>query len=77
MTIQENIKALQFAYEQVRAHPLCGRIEDDGVYIRVIYPAGYWPDGVQCSYGITYGKGEALRRILAAMEKHWQENLVK
>ena len=77
MTIQENIAAVQSAYEEVRAHPLCGRLEDDGVYIRVIYPAGYWPDGCQCAYGVTIGKAEALRRITTAMEKHWQENLVR
>lgn len=76
-TIQQNIQAIQEAYEKVRSHPMCRALHDDGVYIRVIYPADYWPEGVQCSYGITYGKAEALARIYTAMEKHWQENVVK
>lgn len=74
MSIQANIQAVQDAYDAVKAHCMCLAIHDDGCVIRVIYPSGDWPqglDGVQCSYGVTYGKAEALNRILARMEADW------
>lgn len=74
MTIKANIKRLDDAYQAVRGHCMCAKLEDDGVYIRVIYPAGDWPNqvqGVQCSYGGQICKAEALERIAARMESDW------
>ena len=73
MSIQENIKALQHVYDEVKSHCMCRAIHDDGAYYRVLYPAGMILDGVQAGYLIT-GKKVALDKILAAMERHWKES---
>lgn len=77
MTVQANIKAVQDAYDAVKDHCMCRAIHDNGVIIRVLLPAGYYLDGVQCSYGVTNTKSEALRRLLAQMEIVWQESVPK
>ena len=72
-TIQENMRAMQKAYDAVKEHCMCARIKDDGAYYVVIYPEGDWPDnvgGVQAGYLIT-GKTQALQRILDRMERDW------
>jgi hypothetical protein len=75
MSVQANVRAYQDKYEEVRGHCMCGRIEDDGVFFRVIYPAGDWPQGVggvQASYGVRRGKLQALEAILDRMERDWK-----
>ncbi len=77
--IQQNIEAVQQAYDAVKGHCMCRQIFDDGTYYRVIYPEGDWPGGkhgAQCSYGIYAGRGKewALKRLLDQMEKDWTES---
>jgi hypothetical protein len=52
---------------------MCLRFEETGTHFRVIYPDGYFPNGVQVDKRL--GKIEALERILLAMERHWKESL--
>lgn len=73
-TIQENIKELEAARFAVTDHCMCRAIREDGCSIVVIYPKGDWPGGIEgltCTYGVTYGKAEAFRRLLARMESDW------
>lgn len=74
MTIQANIQALQDAYDEVIQHPMCRAIHDDGCMIRVLYPAGFQLDGIQCAYGVRNSKTQAYRKILDWMERHWKES---
>jgi hypothetical protein len=74
MTPQQNIAEVNRLIAEVRAHPMCLRWQDDhGVYL-VIYPDGYYPNGVQAAHS-QIGKAVALRRILDAMERHWRLDL--
>ena len=74
-TIQENIETLERLLKEVNDHCMCARFDSRGDKYIVIYPDGYgWPAGVQCDKGL--GKIEALKRILDAMEKKWQESLL-
>lgn len=72
MTPQQNIAALNEALAQVKAHCMCAKFTEVDGKFRVIYPPGFFPDGVQASQAIAGGKVEALRRMLSAMEKHWK-----
>lgn len=73
MTIQGNIKSLNEITAMVRSHCMCLKFEETRTHFRVIYPEGYYPDGVQVSKAL--GKAEALRKILVYMESHWQSSL--
>lgn len=73
-TITERVAEIADLEAQVKAHCMCARFETDGTHFRVLYPPGYYPDGVQASKGL--GKAEALRRLLSAMERHWQESML-
>lgn len=72
-TVKERTHRVNDLIEQVKEHCMCARFEDDGVKFRVIYPEGYFPNGVQCSQGM--GKAAALEKILDVMERHWKESL--
>lgn len=74
MNVQQNIQALQEAYDKVKAHPMCARINDDGARFLVIFPEGMWPNGAQCVYGNTISKTKALELLHASMEKAWVNN---
>ena len=74
--VAANLKRIQELYDQVKAHPMCLKIKDDGTYIVITYPAGDWPsgvNGVQCAYGIRKGEGKgwALQKVLDRMESDW------
>lgn len=56
----------------VKDHCMCAKFEEDATHYRVIYPEGYFPEGVQCSKG--GGKYVALERLLIVMERHWKES---
>jgi hypothetical protein len=70
VTIQQRIAAASEAEQAVREHCMCLRFETTGTHYRVIYPDGYFPQGVQASKRM--GKAEALTRMLDVMERHWK-----
>ncbi|MFZ2190440.1 MAG: hypothetical protein WAV48_06705 [Candidatus Magasanikiibacteriota bacterium] len=75
MTPQQNIQAVEYGIIAVKAHPMCLRFHEltDASAYRVDYPDGYWVGAVQATY-TACGKLVALNRLLAAMERHWQES---
>lgn len=74
MTVQRNIQSFKDAKAEVLAHCMCFRFEDVGGKFRVIYPDGYFPNGVQVSKAM--GKTKALQRLIEVMERHWKESLL-
>lgn len=61
------------AKDAVLAHPMCGRLEDDGAAFLVIFPAGDFPvDGVRVNY--SGGKARALETCLGKMEMYWVQS---
>lgn len=70
--IAERTRIVNGLIESVKDYCLCAKFEDDGVKYRVIYPYGFFPDGVQCSQGM--GKAVALEKILEIMERHWKSS---
>jgi hypothetical protein len=73
--ITENIKNYENILHDVKDHPLCLKYKEDGPYILVIFPDGYFPDGVRVNYSIM-GKIKALKIILEKMEKAWKESCI-
>jgi hypothetical protein len=72
---RSNLAEVERLISEVREHPMCLHWRDDhGVYL-VIYPEGYYPNGVQAAHS-QIGKAEALRRMLNAMERHWKRDLL-
>jgi len=71
-TIAENIETLERLLKEVNDHCMCAWFESTSDAYQVIYPIGYFPNGVRCNKGM--GKAKALKRILSTMEKHWQES---
>lgn len=72
-TVTDSVATVRDLESQVKAHCMCLRYESDATHYRVIYPDGYFPNGVQVSKRL--GKAEALRRILDAMERHWKGSI--
>jgi hypothetical protein len=73
MSIRENIEAVAEAEEAVKAHCMCRAFHMDDYHYRVLYPAGFALDGVQCCY-LHVGKAVALQRLLESMERCWLES---
>ena len=71
-TISENVANLEAALAAVKSHCMCARFEDLGGVYRVLYAPGFRFDGVQANYA-QLGKAAALERMLAAMERHWND----
>ena len=74
--VAQNVRNVKELIQQVRLHPMAAKVEDDGRYLVVSYPAGDWPsgiNGVRCAYGSRKGEGKAWahERVLARMEKDW------
>jgi len=58
--IQERMQVVAELIEQVKAHPMCGKFEDDGACFLVIYPAGdFCVHGCRAEYR-QIGKAIAL-----------------
>jgi len=74
-TPQQNIDHINDLLNKIKNHPLCAQFTDDGFYYLVIYPKGFQLDGTRVNYGT--GKGIALERLLAAMNRHWDESIIK
>lgn len=68
------VRRVKDRIEEVKAHCMCAKFEEDRTHYRVIYPEGYFPNGVQCSKG--KGKIVALERLLIVMERHWRESFI-
>lgn len=73
-TIKTRIQNINRLIESIKDHCMCAKFEDDGGKYRVIYPEGYFPEGVQCSQRI--GKAVALEKLLEVMERHWKESML-
>lgn len=74
MSIQENITKVKIALENVKAHCMCLKLEDDGARFTVIYPNGdFQVHGTRVSYREN-GKLWALNKLLEKMEQHWIES---
>lgn len=74
MNVQENIQRLKDAEISLNDHCMCAALHDNGSTIRVIYPAGDWPqnlDGIQGSYGRQLSKYELIGKLLTRMESDW------
>lgn len=74
-TPRENVAEINRLIQEIQTHPMCLRWRHEHGVFLVIYPEGYWPQGVQAAYGDPVGKIEALRRILDKMEQHWRLDL--
>lgn len=79
-SVAANMKLVRDLYDQLKAHPMCRKVKDDGTTIVVTYPAGDWPgglNGIQCVYGIYKGQGKAwaLQRLIDRMERDWLESI--
>lgn len=72
--IQERTQAVLTAKSLVTEHCMCAKFEDLGSKFRVIYPEGYFPDGVQVS--TEMGRAAALGKLLEVMERHWKASLL-
>lgn len=71
-TIQSRVATVRERLAAVKAHCMCLRFEETRTHYRVIYPEGYFPQGVQVSKGL--GKRIALERLLLVIERHWKES---
>lgn len=70
MTIKQNIEAKRAAFAAIRAHPMCGRVEDEGGKLLIIYPEGdFCVQGVRCDHS-----AKGMTRALDVMERHWLES---
>lgn len=70
---KENIQIVNDLIEEVKSHPMCLRFCDDPCHYLVLYPAGFRLDGTRASK--DGGKAIALKRLLDAMELHWQDKI--
>lgn len=70
--VQANIAALRAAREKVKTHCLAARIEETKDYLLVIFPPGYFPEGVR----VTKARGSfwAHEQALIRMEKAWEDS---
>lgn len=72
----ENIKAIEEVKAQVLAHPMCGIFEESDEYYQVYYPEGTSWIGAVRGHHDTCGKLVALDRMLAAMQRHYEEGQI-
>lgn len=70
--IQQNIDAAKLAREQVTAHCMAFRVEESATHLLVIFPSGYYPDGVRVTKerGVVWACEQALFR----MERAWRRS---
>lgn len=73
-TITDRINNVNRLIALVKDHCMCARFEDEGGKYRVIYPEGYFPEGVQVSQAM--GKAAALEKMLEVLERHWKESFL-
>jgi hypothetical protein len=73
-SVQERTEAVVAAKKLVTEHCMCAMFGDLGGKFRVIYPEGYYPDGVQVS--TEMGRAAALGKLLEVMERHWKASLL-
>ena len=73
-TIHNRVAKVRDRLAAVKAHCMCLRFEETRTHYRVIYPDGYFPEGIQVDKRL--GKHVALERMLIVMERHWKESFV-
>ncbi len=71
-TVQDNIANLEVALSEVKAHCMTLRFQEDEYYFTVIFPEGYFPNGVRASKGL--GKIKALKLLLEKLEYYWMSS---
>lgn len=69
MTIQANIEAYEDAAKAVREHCMALRVTRAAGKVTVIYPDGYYPNGVRVD-----DTAKGLRQAVEIMERHWKES---
>ncbi len=67
--IQDRIERVEALKRQIENHCMCLNLTEDTARYLVVYPSGFYPQGVQAAKGTN--KAVALQRILNAMEEHW------
>ena len=70
-TIQENIARVDRGRRLVKEHCMAARVEEHRTHVLVIFPPGYFPDGVRVT--TANGKAWAYDQALIRMERAWQE----
>ena len=75
MDVQERIKNVTELIIKVKSHCMCFDLIENATDYTVIYPYGYYPNGIKCT--TDEGKASALKKLLVEMERHWQASFVK
>lgn len=71
MKILDHILNVEKALGEVKSHPMCFKIEDDGKTYLVVFPEGdFAVDGIRINYSVM-GKYRALQKMLVKMEYYW------
>lgn len=70
--IQQNIARIESLVQEIKSHPLALDVKFDSSQILVIYPSGYFPDGVRGRF--NNDKIVILTKVLNAMEQHWKDS---
>ena len=69
MNVLERTEKVNTLLLKVRAHCMCFELIENATDYTVIYPSGFYPNGIKST---TYdGKAKALEALLHEMEKHW------
>lgn len=67
MSIQINIAAKNEALNAIISHPMCGKIQDEGDKLIIIFPAGdFRVGGVRCD-----NTADGMKKALEVMEREW------
>lgn len=69
MSVQKNIENVESLKKQVVSHCMCADFQEDKSTYTIIFPAGFYPNGVRCNKDI--GKARALRKLINFMEDIW------
>ena len=74
-TPQRNLEFVRRLEEQVRQHPMCLNLTDEGSSYLVEYPAGdFSVNAVRVSHPRPSNKTKALSKLHKVMERHWKES---
>lgn len=72
MGIKSNIKKLNDLIKEAKSHCMCLDFSETSNHFIIIYPDGYYPNGLRVEKGSN--KSKALKTVIEYMEKHWQES---
>ena len=74
MKISERMFQIEDKLTEVRKHCMCLAVEETKHHYTVLYPPGFFLDGVRVGTTGEGGKLAALGKLLEYMERHWQES---